>query len=213
MRCSKASAKKSTSWWGGKNMFRFVKNEQTLVVTNCDHFQILKSLFNWAFPICDALRHELNLPHYFLNSWRTAPRIGMNALKNASQRYVLFFQLVTHCVTNWDGIFCPERASRLSVGRSPTLALDRILSPERAARMMRTPLQGLLFTHSFEGLRPSLRRLALSGLKKIIFQSSLRSQIATFKAVLKTPKEFFKIKAFQIHLAFISVLIYLVCHA
>ena len=37
-------------------------------------------------------------------------------------------------------------------------------SPERAARMMRTPLQGLILTHFFVGLRPTLKRFALSGL-------------------------------------------------
>jgi len=65
---------------------------------------------------------------------------------------------------DFTGVFRPERAARLSVGRSPTLTLDKILSPERAARMMRTPLQGLILTHFFEGLRPSLKRDALSGL-------------------------------------------------
>jgi len=57
-----------------------------------------------------------------------------------------------------------ESLTRLSVGRSPTLALKNKFSPVRAARMMRTPLQGLFNAHFVEGLRPSLRRLALSGL-------------------------------------------------
>ena len=53
-----------------------------------------------TLPICDTLCHELNLPHYFINSWRTASRIGMNVSKNTSQGNVLFFQFITHCVMN-----------------------------------------------------------------------------------------------------------------
>jgi len=65
--------------------------------------------------------------------------------------------------------FSPERASRISVGRSLTLADQDDFNPERAARMMRTPLQGLICTHFFEGLRPSLMRFALSGREPIFF--------------------------------------------
>ena len=36
--------------------------------------------------------------------------------------------------------------------------------PEKAARIMRTPLQGLILTLTFDGLRPSLNRMAPSGL-------------------------------------------------
>ena len=70
----------------------------------------------------------------------------------------------------------PERAARFSVGRSPTKHPAKILSPERAARIMRTPLQGLILTYFVEGLRPSLKRAALSGRKNFIHTHSIFSE-------------------------------------
>ena len=62
--------------------------------------------------------------------------------------------------------FRPERASRLSVGRSPTLACVGI-KPCKGVRIMRAALSGLnkIFDRLSVGLRPTLRRDALSGRK------------------------------------------------
>jgi len=75
-------------------------------------------------------------------------------------RQIFFPELFINSATG----FRPERASRFSVGRSPTNRPTIIFSPERAARIMRTPLQGLRLAHTNAGLRPTLMRSALSGL-------------------------------------------------
>ena len=51
------------------------------------------------------------------------------------------------------------------MGRSPAKQPPPILSPERAAPIMRAPLQGLILMHFIAGLRPAPKRAALSGRK------------------------------------------------
>ena len=71
------------------------------------------------------------------------------------------------------GFLRPERAARFSAGQRPASARKMMFSPVRAARMMRKPLQGLHFTHFFEGLRPIRTNLTVKN-----FESALKGQPA-----------------------------------
>ena len=81
------------------------------------------------------------------------------------------------------GILRPERAARFSAGQRPALCPAQKMSPVRAARILRTPLQmmraaltGLKYLSPANvGLRPTLNRAALSGRKK---QSSRRDEMS-----------------------------------
>ena len=82
-------------------------------------------------------------------------------------------------------LFSPERASRLSVGRSPTKDCEK-RKPCKGIRMMRTALTGLnIVIDCFVGLRPTLKRVALSGQKKPV-----KSMVfVCFEELLKTCKK------------------------
>ena len=67
----------------------------------------------------------------------------------------------------------PERASRFSEGRSPSKTCVNV-KPCKGVRIMRVALTGLnTWVDGFVGLRPTLKRDALSGRRKIFIREAI----------------------------------------